>query len=193
MNKKISTLTFRVYPNIHQKKVIDHTFKICREVYNLILKERAYVYNKFVMYIERCLINKIEVDEERFFKHNPPRKINLIKKIKNDYENIDNSTLYLEQLAVISAYDRYFSGISGFPKFKDKKSKLIYNTRNINNNIRIKEDKIILPKLGSVRASINKKLPLNSKIKKAVIKSDKCGRYYVSLIIEFNVVPISTR
>lgn len=188
MNKKVSTFTFKIYPNKHQKEVIDHTFRVCKELYNLMLKERAYVYNKYVKYIERCLINKIEVDEERFFKHNPPKKVSLIKKMSNDYDGLDDSTIYLEQIAVISAYDRYFLGVSGFPRHKDKNSKEIYKTSNINNSIRIKEDKIILPKLGHVRVSINRELPIDSKIRKAVIRSDKKGNYYVSLIIEFSKI-----
>ena len=147
MHKKNVVYKFRIYPNNHQKEIIDHTFKVCREIYNLMLKERAYVYNKYVKYIQRCLINKIEIDEERFFRHNPPKKVDLIKKMNHDYENLDDSTIYLEQIAVISAYDKYFLGIGEFPKNKDKNSKQRYNASNINNSIRIKEDKIILPKL----------------------------------------------
>lgn len=188
MNKKVSTFTFKIYPNKHQKEVIEHTFRVCKELYNLMLKERAYVYNKYVKYIERCLINKIEVDEERFFKHNPPKKVSLIKKMSNDYGVLDDSTIYLEQISVISAYDKYFLGVSGFPRYKDKNSKEVYNTINVNNSIRIKEDKIILPKLGFVRANINKAIPTGLKINKAVIKSDKKGNYYISLIMEFSKV-----
>jgi len=188
LNQKVSTFTFKIYPNKHQKEIIDHTFKICREVYNLMLKERAYVYNKYVKYVERCLVNKIEIDEERFFKHNPPKKISLIKKMSNDYEKLDDSTIYLEQISVISAYDKYFLGVSGFPRYKDKNSKQVYKTANVNDSIRIKEDKVILPKLGYVRASISKTIPAYSKIKKAVIRADKKGNYYVSLILEFNKI-----
>lgn len=184
MNKKVSVYTFRIYPNKHQKEIIEHTFKVCKEVYNLMLKERAYVYNKYIKYIERCLINKVEIDEERFFKHNPPKKVSLIKRLSNDYETLDDSTIYLEQIAVIEAYDRYFLGVGGFPRYKDKNSKEIYKAANINNNIRIKEDKIILPKLGYVKASIDGNITVQNHIKKAVIKSNKDGNYYVSLVIE---------
>ena len=185
MKKKYFIFTFRIYPNKYQKKIIDHTFEICKDIYNLMLKERAYVYNKFIIYTERCLINKIDIDEERFFKYNRPKKIGIIKKLNDNYAKIDNSTIYSEQLSVISAYEKYFAGISGFPKYKDEKSKLIYKTSNTNNNIKVRGNMINIPKLGNVKSNINIKLPINTKIKRAVIKSDKFGKYYVSLILKF--------
>ncbi len=185
MSKKVLMYTYRVYPNQTQKNLINRTFKVCNEIHNLILKERAYVYNKFVIYVERCLINKIKIDEERFFKHNPPKKIDMFKKLNNDYSKIDEVAIYNEQLSVINAYERYFSGIDGFPRYKDYRSKKIYNTNNINNSIRVNNKTIILPKLGLLKAKIDRSLPKGSNIKKAVVKSDKNGKYYVGLIVEF--------
>ena len=109
----------------------------------------------------------------------------MFKTLNNDYSKIDEVAIYNEQLSVINAYERYFSGIDGFPRYKDYRSKKIYNTNNINNSIRVNNKTIILPKLGFVKAKIDRSLPKGSNIKKAVVKSDKNGRYYVGLIVEF--------
>ena len=149
------------------------------------IKERAYIYNKFILYVERCLINKIEVDEERFFKHNSPKTIDAIKKTNEDYSKVDEFAIYNEQIKIVDAYNRYFSGIDGFPQTNDKK-RLIYNTSNINNNIRIRGEYIFLPKLGNVKICIDKSIPNSMQIKKAMIKADIKGRYYVCIMGVFN-------
>ena len=181
MSKSSLIYTYRIYPNKNQKDLINLTFKVCREIHNLMIKERAYIYNKFILYVERCLINKIEVDEERFFKHNSPKTIDAIQKIKNDYSRVDELAIYNEQIKIVDAYNRYFSGIDGFPQTNDKK-RLIYNTSNVKNNIRIRGEYIFLPKLGNVKICIDKAMPVNMQIKKVMIKSDNKGKYYVCLI-----------
>lgn len=183
MSKKVQTYTYRIYPNKNQKNLINLTFKVCNEIHNLMLKERAYIYNKFILYVERCLINKIEIDEERFFKHNPPRDIDAIKKLKTDYSKIDELVIHNEQIKIVDAYNRYFSGIDGFPREKVNNKRLIYNTLNVNNSIRINSNSIFLPKLGNIKVDINKKIPKNTNIKKATIKADNKGKYYVCLVV----------
>lgn len=181
MSKSNFVYTYRIYPNKTQKNLINLTFKVCSEVHNLMIKERAYIYNKFILYVERCLINKIEVDEERFFKHNSPKTIDAIKKINGDYSKVDEFAIYNEQIKIVDAYNRYFSGVDGFPQTNDKK-RLIYNTSNIKNNIRIRGEYIFLPKLGNVKICIDNVMPINMQIKKAMIKSDNKGKYYVCLM-----------
>ena len=185
MSKSNLVYTYRIYPNNNQKKLINLTFKVCKEVHNLMIKERAYIYNKFILYVERCLINKIEVDEERFFKHNSPKTIESIKRINDDYSKVDEFAIYNEQIKIVDAYNRYFSGIDGFPQINDKK-RLIYNTSNIKNNIQIRGEYIYLPKLGNVKICIDKSMPNNMHIKKAMIKADSKGRYYVCVMGTFN-------
>lgn len=185
MSKSNLVYTYRIYPIKSQKDLINLTFKVCNEVHNLMIKERAYIYNKFILYVERCLISKIEVDEERFFKHNSPKTIDAIKKINEDYSKVDEFAIYNEQIKIVDAYNRYFSGIDGFPQTNDKK-RLIYNTSNIKNNIQLRGEYIYLPKLGNVRICIDKNMPNNMQIKKAIIKADNKGRYYVCLIGSLN-------
>ena len=185
MSKGNLAYTYRIYPNKDQKNLINLTFKVCNEVHNLMIKERAYIYNKFILYVERCLISKIEVDEERFFKHNRPKTIDAIKKNNEVYSKVDEFAIYNEQIKIVDAYNRYFSGIDGFPQTNDKK-RLIYNTSNIKNNIRIRGEYIFLPKLGNVKICIDKNMPNNMQIKKAMIKADNKGRYYVCLMGKMN-------
>lgn len=175
---------YRIYPNRNQKELISLTFNVCSEIRTLMLKERAYIYNKFIHYVQRCLINKIDIDEDRFFKHNCPKTIDSIKKLKPIYSKVDEFAIYNEQINIVSAYNKYFSGTDGFPQINNKRC--MYNTSNINNDIRISGEYIYLPKLGNVKICIDKNMPNNIDIKKAIIKLDNKGKYYVCLIGNLN-------
>lgn len=184
MSKNI-VYKYRIYPNKKQQDLINLTFKVCQEIHVLMLKERAYIYNKFIHYVQRCLINKIDINEERFFKHNRPKTIDSIKKLKPVYSKVDEFAIYNEQINVVSAYNKYFSGTDGFPQINNAK-RYMYNTSNINNNIRIKGESIYLSKLGNVKICLDKNMPSNMDIKKAIIKLDNKGKYYVCLICSLN-------
>lgn len=170
---------YRVYPNEKQKKIIENTFNACKEIHNLILKERAYVYNKYIIYASRCYINKIKINEERFFSNNIP-KVN-IKNINKKYEPIDSIAVNNEQISVINAYDRYFAGIGAFPSLKKANR---YDTTNINQDISVEKNYIKLPCLGELRANTSNYLPDNLSVDKATIKRNKKGEYYIVFVLK---------
>lgn len=170
---------YRVYPNEKQKKIIENTFNACKEIHNLILKERAYVYNKYIIYASRCYINKIKIDEERFFSNNIP-KVN-IKNINKKYEPIDSIAVNNEQISVINAYDRYFAGIGAFPSLKKANR---YDTSNINQDISVGKNYIKLPCLGELRANTSNYLLDNLSVDKATIKRNKKGEYYIVFVLK---------
>jgi len=70
----------------------------------------------------------------------------------------------------------------GFPKFKSKKDS--YQSFNIPQNIKVKENKVYIPKLKEgVKVKFHRPLPKNGKIKQATI-SRKNGKYFISILIE---------
>lgn len=170
---------YRVYPNDKQKKIIENTFNACKEMHNLILKERAYVYNKFIVYASRCYINKIKIDEDRFLSKNVTQAD--FKNINKRYENIDSIAVNNEQISVINAYDRYFSGNGAFPSLK-KVNK--YNTSNVNNDIKIEKNYIKLPCLGELKTNGENHLPNNMKVDKATVECNKKGEYYITFVLK---------
>ena len=172
----------RIYPTDKQKKMIEDTFNACREIHNLILKERRYVYNKFISYARRCYINKIKVEEDRFFKNNVP--INKFEGVNRKYENIDRFAIYNEQLSVMEEYDKYFAGKGAFPSEK-KENK--YGIRKVNDNVQVSKNYIKLPCLGNVRINQNSGIPNNIDISKVLVRCNKKGEYYVVFILKDKV------
>ena len=185
MSKKYLTYSYRVYPNKKQRELIFLTFESCREVYNIVFKDTLKVYNKFKKYINYCVLKGKESNEEKFFKRNKIRKISQVRHLHADYMKVDSLALVSEKNNVINGFKRFFEGSNAFPKYKRRNDKNTYVTSNVNNNIRIENGKIRIPKVGMVKAKLHRELPLKSKIKKAVVKEDKCGKFYIGLVVEF--------
>ena len=175
---------FRLYPNKEQETLFSKTFGCVRFVYNKMLAERKDVYEEF------------KNNKEELKKHKPPTPA----KYKSEYEwlkEIDSLALANAQLDLQSAYKNFFRDKKiGFPKFKSKhKDRNSYTTNNVNNNIRIKESKVKLPKLEHVRVKLHRQIPDNQIIKGCTISKTPSGKYYISILVEFeqNIQPIKCR
>lgn len=182
---KYLTYEYRIYPNKKQRELISLTFKMCRYMYNTLLKLKADIFNQFISYSNECYKNQENVDEKTFSKSHKLPRMSILKKVDERYSKIDSLSLCAELNHLNRAFENFYSGRSKFPKYKRRKDKNTYTTSCVNNNIRIEgRKKIRLPKLGNVKAVVHRNIPENSKIKRAVIKEDKMGKYYVSLILE---------
>lgn len=110
---------------------------------------------------------------------------------KDEFEwlrQMDAYALCNEQMNLQTAFNNFFrSPKVGFPKFKSKKrDKASYTTSNVNDSIRILDDKHIkLPKMKSLRIKLHRQLPENSKIKSATIERKPSGKYYISILVEY--------
>ncbi|MBQ1625000.1 MAG: transposase, partial [Erysipelotrichaceae bacterium] len=73
------------------------------------------------------------------------------------------------------------------PKFHKKSSVQSYRTRNQNGGIRIEGNRIVLPKLGAVKAKISR--CLKGRILSATVSRTATGKYFVSLCCEEELIP----
>jgi putative transposase len=101
----------------------------------------------------------------------------------------DSIALQASREHLLIAYDNFFTGLkktrkTGFPKFKSKRGKEYYTTKQTNKNIKIdfKRKKVQLPKLGWLK--YNDERIFTEKIKRATIKKTKSKKYFVSLNLE---------
>ena len=86
------------------------------------------------------------------------------------------------------AFQNFFAKRGRYPRFKSKHDHhQSYRTRNQSNNIRIEGNRIVLPKLGAVKAKIPR-LP-NGRILNATVSKTPTGKYFVSLCVEEELVP----
>lgn len=165
-------IKYRVYPTIEQSVMFAKTFGCCRKVYNLMLSDKIEEYK---------LTGK--------FPTVTPAKY------KKDYpylKEVDSLALANKQIDLQAAFHNRFSKSrktnTGFPKFKSAKySRKSYTTNNQKGTVAIIDDKYIrLPKIGKVKAIIHR-IPNNDwLIKAATISQESDGKYYVSVLFEFD-------
>ena len=86
-----------------------------------------------------------------------------------------------------TAYTNFFKRKeSGYPRFKSRKrGKQSYTTVNVNNNIRLENGRIRLPKLGEVKIRQHRKIPEGWILKSVTVKRVPSGKYYVSILFEY--------
>ena len=100
---------------------------------------------------------------------------------------VDSLALCNAQLQVQTAYKNFFRDKSiGFPKFRSKKSsRKAYTTNAINGNISVKDGCLKLPKMGLMRVKFHRQIPDNHKIKSVTFSQEASGKYYVSILTEY--------
>ena len=151
---------YRIYPNKQQAELINKTIGCARLVYNLILND--------------------------FYTNNI---IKTPAKYKNDYpfiKEVDSLALANSQLDLRKAFRNHKQNPNYFgkPKFKKKsQSKLSYKTNNQDNRIRIKHNKLTLPKFKSgVKIVVHRKI--QGLIKSVTIERTAIDNYTASVLYD---------
>ena len=163
------TYRFRLYPNEHQKDLIEKTLGCSR-----------WVYNEFLS------ICKKEYEKDHNYKINKYELIKLLPEYKKKYpylKEVDSIALQQSVIHLFEAYRNFFQHISEFPVFKKKKNDYGYITMNINNSIRIIGNEIQIPKIGRVKFVYHRHLP--ESFVYSMVSVSRIGKYYyVSLLGE---------
>ena len=170
--KKNKAYKFRLYPNNSQKIILGKNFGCCRFVFNYFLN----------MSITEYETNKKTLQYKDYAEY-----LNELK-IKNEFlYEVDSISLQQELRHLDTAFKNFFRFNMGYPKYKRKADHNdSYSTVNVNNNIKIIDDKHIkLPKLGIVKAKIHREIPLDYILKSATLSKTPAGTYYVSLLYEY--------
>ena len=168
MNKAIK---YRLYPTDDQCVMFAKTFGCCRKVYNLMLEDKIESYKA----------------TGKFMAVTPA-------KYKTDYpflKEVDSLALANVQLNLQSAFKSCFDKSrkkqNRFPKFKSyKRSRRAYTTNNQHGTVALTDNSIRLPKIGYVKAVIHRKPDSEWTLKSATISQESDGRYYASVLFEFD-------
>lgn len=166
-------IKYRVYPTTEQSIMFAKTFGCCRKVYNLMLSDKIEGYK---------LTGK--------FPTVTPAKY------KKDYpylKEVDSLALANKQMDLQAAFRSRFSKSikkkNKFPKFKSAKhSRKAYTTNNQKGTVAIDNIYIKLPKIGKVKAVIHRIPDNNWIIKSATVSQESDGKYYISVLFEFDNV-----
>ena len=168
---------YRLYPNKQQIEQIQKTFGCCRFVYNQTLAYRKELYETKKESISRIDCNNWK---NKFLKV----QYEWLKEI--DKFALDNAVINMD-----SAYQKFFKEHNGYPKFKSKRNnKKSYKTNYTNKNIEVsfEKNKIKLPKLKWVKTKVHREF--TGKIKSATISQGPSGKYFVSILVETEHIPM---
>lgn len=170
-------IIYRLYPNEKQKVQFQKTFGCVRFVYNqtLTVQEERYKNNE-------SHLSKFEMN----YYCNNVLKIEHVWLKEVDKFALTNAIYHLED-----GYQRMFKHLGKHPKYKNKHTaKRSYTTNFTNNNISIGDNYVKLPKVGKVKAKISLDVSL-LKIKSATITQNRDDSYQVSILVEYDEVPIT--
>lgn len=167
-------IKYRIYPTAEQMQFFAQTFGCCRKIYNLMLEDKIKTYK-----------------ETGSFGRQTPAMYKDTYPFLRDTDSLAlaNVQLHLQQAIKNRFAGRHF----GFPRFKSaKRSRWAYTTNNQNGTVAVYDSGIRLPKAGTVKAKIHRKPDEDWRVKSATVSQDRDGRYYVSVLFEFErtVIPV---
>ena len=183
---KYKTYTFRAYPNKTQANLLYLTFLMCRIMFNTLLAIVLDNFSKYNIEVEYCLANNKTFDEEKFTKSHKLPKISVLKKVNDNYKKVDSLAICAEYSNLVRGMEMFYRGHSKRPRFKGKNDKHSYTTSQVNNNIRIVNNKVRLPKVGFVKVRGMREIPDYFKIKRAIVFEDKKDKFYISVVFEYD-------
>ena len=170
---------FRLYPTEKQKIFINKT-----------LGCKRFVYNYYLNYL------KDNTSINRFDLHKDLPKL----KEKNEFlKEVDSTVLCSAVDDLSKAFNDYYDKRKGYPKFKSKFSRQSYRTSCIRGTYKEKKysnievdlltRNIKLPKLGKVEIrGYRNKDKIEGKILNATITKESTGKYYVSVVVEEDIL-----
>lgn len=171
-------IVYRLQPNKDQNILLHKTFGCGRFVYNKVLEKQQELYENGGTFMSKTAANN-------FCNRELKTAFPFLKEV--DKFALTNAVFHLD-----AAYQRFFKGDGGFPKFKSKrKARLSYTTNFTNGNIEVGDNYVKLPKLGKVRAVIHRPAPEGWTLKSATVSENRDGTYQVSVLYEYETVPVA--
>ena len=166
---------YRIYPTTEQKMMFAKTFGCVRFIYNKMLSDRLDYYKETGKKL-----------------HNTPAQY------KEEFpwlKEVDSLALANAQMNLNKAYSHFWNDSKHFgkPRFKSKKNcRASYSTNNQKGSVRIEGHKVKLPKVGWVKLCQHRPLPENSIIKTVTISQMPSGKYYISMLVEYEnqILPV---
>ncbi len=172
-------LVVRLYPGEDMVRDFNQNIGNARFTWNHLLDEYQKTYTLF----KQHGYNRLKCNMTTF-----NTMLNMLKKTYDFLYLSESSSLQQVYRDLINAFKKFFNEGTGYPHFKSKKHhKQSFRIQN-NNNIKIQDNMIVLPKIGAVyyRTSKEYKQLLNSdetKINNVTIKKHN-GKYYAVFNIE---------
>ena len=164
MNKQY-TYKFRIYPNKEQLSFLNEQIGCSRFVYNFFLERSINLYKNYGIKTNYCSNAVI---------------LPLLKKGFPFLKEANSQSLQASLKNLDTAFQRFFTKISGYPNFKKKYS---YNSIVIPQHFEIVNNFIKIPKLKtSIKVKFHRKV--YEAVKSISISKTTSGKYYVNMLVE---------
>jgi putative transposase len=167
MNTIFKSFKFRIYPTKEQEIVLAKHFGACRFVFNHYLNKRKETYLK---------------DKKSLNYYDNANDLTQLKK-NIDYswlKEINSQSLQSSLKNLDTAYSNFFRKNANFPKFKSKYDRQSFN---IPQFVKLKDNKLIIPKFkGGVKINLHREI--TGDIIFANISKSATDKYYVSITCE---------
>lgn len=163
------TYEYRIYPTDEQKVLLSKHFGHCRWMYNYALSRKISHYKQTTKTLSRY---DIQAEIPRLKKQESTEWL----------KEVNSQSLQAVLIHLDTAYNKFFTKSSGFPKFKNRKSKQSFE---IPKNLTVDFDKseIELPKFKEpIKTVFHRKFV--GEIRTCHIKRSNAGSYYVTLLVE---------
>ena len=166
----IRNFKYRIYPNRKQLAVLSTTFANCRHLYNVALQHRNDCYRsqrKSITYLQQA--NELPLLKEEF----------------PQYKEIHSLVLQSILKRVDLAFQSFFRRVKiskdqcGYPRYKgeDRFKSITYIQSGF--NLTKKQGRLNLSKIGLVKITMHRNIPIGSKIKTCTIKKEGARWYCV--------------
>ena len=166
MNKSYN---FRLYPSKEDQVLLSKHFGSARFVYNIMLEFKQYYYNKTGINLSYFELNKALTQLKKLDEYSWLNEVS-VQSLQASLNNLDK------------AFNNFFQGRSNFPKFKSKKTNKF--SFRLLQKIKIEDNRLFITKFkGGIKVKVHREII--GTIKNATIKLNPSGKYYVSLIVEY--------
>ena len=163
---------YRIYPNREQQELINKHIGCCRYVYNLCLEKKINAYKTSKKSLSSFELMKI---------------LPILKKEQETsfLKDVNSLSLQASIRNLDSAYKKFFKEKKGFPKFKSKRNsrqsfQIVQNT-----NVDFDDKKVFIPKFKEGIKCIFHRF-FDGKIKTSTISRTSTGKYFISILVEFD-------
>ncbi|MBD2395080.1 IS200/IS605 family element transposase accessory protein TnpB [Cyanobacterium aponinum FACHB-4101] len=160
----LKVVKVRLYPTYRQKESLAKAFGSCRWLWNRFLALTNETYKQTGKGLSRYDLQK------------------QLPSLKKEYEWLTETYSQCLQVVCLNlsrSFINFFEKRASFPRFKSKHGK---QSLSYPQNVKIKGDMIIFPKLGEIYAQIHR--PIDGEIKTVTISKNNAEQYYASILFE---------
>ena len=171
MNKAYN---FRLYPNKENQVLLSKHFGSARFIYNTMLRFKQFYYDKLGINLSNGELSYALTHLKKLEEYSWLNEIN-------------SQTLQAALKDLDSAFTNFYQGRANFPKFKSKKTNKF--SFRVPQFVKLENNRLYFPKFKK-GIKVKQHREIIGTIKNATIKLNPSGKYYVSLIVEYdNQIP----